>query len=148
MPNPFRYSYQTFVYIDCDDTAIWDALTDLKNYHHWNPFTPMVETNWKIGDQVILTVQMKAGKKPIKQVEYLTRYDPVAEIGWGMQWGAFLKAERIQQISTDLNGKTSYFTEDIIEGILSPLVHLLYGKSIQSGFNALAKSLKKYLEKS
>jgi hypothetical protein len=148
MSNPFRYSYRALIYIDCDHEDIWNALTDLGNYHIWNPFTPKVETNWQIGDKVILTVQMKEGKKPIKQIEYITRYDAVTELAWGMKWGIFLKAERVQQISIDTNGKTSYFTEDIIEGMLSPIVHLLYGKSIQAGFDALAKSLKKYIEKS
>lgn len=148
MANPFRYSYRAHVYIECEHEDIWNALTDLDNYHLWNSFTPKVETNWILGEKVVLTVQMKKGKKPIKQIEYLTRYTPIDELAWGMNWGIFLKAERVQQISIDVDGKSSYFTEDIIEGILSPIVHQLYGKSIQAGFDALAKSLKKYIEKS
>lgn len=148
MANPFRYSYSALIHIDCEHEDIWNALTDLDNYHLWNPFTPKVETNWQIGEKVVLTVQMKKGKKPIKQIEYLTRYSPNDELAWGMNWSIFLQAERVQQMTLDLNGKMRYFTEDIIEGILSPVVHLLYGKSIQVGFDALAKSLKEYIEKS
>ena len=132
----------------CTQDDIWHALTDLDGYHLWNPFTPKVETNWQVGDPVVLTVRMKKGKKLILQTEYLSRYTPKDEIAWGMQWSIFLKAERVQQISVDTDNTVSYFTEDIIEGMLSPLVHFMYGKSIQDGFDALADSLKKYLEKS
>jgi hypothetical protein len=148
MANPFRNSYRALVNIKCTQEDIWYALTDLDSYHLWNPFTPKVETNWKIGEPVVLTVQMKKGKKPIRQVEYLTRYTPNDELAWGMKWSIFLKAERVQQIIIDTNGNASYFTEDIIQGVLSPIVHLFYGKAIQNGFVALANSLKKYLEKS
>jgi len=57
-----------------------------------------------------------------------------------------LKAERVQRLSENNNGTIQYITEDVIEGFLSPLVHFLYGKHIQSGFNSLAKSLKNYIE--
>lgn len=148
MSNPFRYSYRAQIYIDCKHEDIWYALTDLENYHIWNPFTPKIETNWKIREPVLLTVQMKKGRNSIKQTEYLSRLNPPDEVAWGMKWSIFLKAERVQRLSSDENGDTLYFTEDIIEGMLSPIVHLMYGKSIQKGFEALAKSLKKYMDQS
>jgi len=148
MTHPFRYSYKAEIAINANKDIIWKALTDLENYPLWNPFTPKVETNWKIGEPVLLTVQMKKDTSSIKQTEYLSRLNPPDELAWGMKWGVFLKAERVQRLSIDDDGNTVYFTEDIIEGMLSPIVHLVYGKSIQTGFDALAKALKKYMEKS
>jgi hypothetical protein len=120
-------------------------LTDLNSYHLWNPFTPKVKTTWKIGDPVYLTVQMKKGK-PIQQKEYLSRFHPENEFAWGMKWGLFLKAERVQKLIDHDHDKTIYFTEDVIEGPLSPIVNMIYGKSIQQGFDALAQGLKKQME--
>jgi len=144
--NPFKYSYKTSALIVGEKEIIWQVLTDLDSYHLWNPFTPKVETSWAIGEKVILTVQMKKGKKSIMQTEILYLLNPPDELAWGMNWGLLLQAERIQRLTTHTNGNTQYFTEDIIKGLLSPVVHLMYGKSIQKGFNSVAESLKKYIE--
>lgn len=146
MGNPFKYSYKTALHIEAKKEKIWNILTNLDSYPEWNPFTTKVETNWNIGDQVKLTVQMNAGKIPIIQKETLSRFNPMDEISWGMNWGFFLKAERVQRLSTAEHGNTLYFTEDTIKGLLSPIVHALYGRSIQDGFDALAQSLKNFVE--
>ncbi|MCG8308850.1 MAG: SRPBCC domain-containing protein [Cytophagales bacterium] len=146
MANPFRNSYKASVRINAEKEYVWDILTDLGLYELWNPFTPKIETVWKLHEKVILTVQMKKDRKPIRQVEYLLRFDPPLELAWGMNWGFLLKAERIQRLRTDRDGYTEYFTEDIIAGLLSPIVHLIYGRSIQNGFEILAKGLKRFAE--
>jgi len=147
MASPFRFSYSAKVIIESEKELVWNALTDLENYHLWNPFTPKVTTNWVIGDPVILTVQMKGGKSPIRQKEYITKFDPKKEFAWGMRWSFLLKAERVQKLTAPTDGETIYYTQDIIEGFLSPIVHILYGHHIQSGFNKMSLALKKHLEK-
>ena len=146
MKNPFKYKYKAEIEINASPEFIWEVLKDHPNYHLWNPFTPNLETDWKIGGKVVLTVNMKKGRKPILQTEYLSLLNPPIELAWGMNWGIFLKAERIQRLIPMQSGTTRYFTEDIIEGMLSPVVHLMYGKSIQNGFNQVAQSLKRYVE--
>ena len=70
MANPFRYSYKTQIVISSQKDLVWKSLIDLENYHLWNPFTPKVETNWKIGE-------------------------PVRRAGWGRPWLAgWAKLER------------------------------------------------------
>ena len=147
MQKLFKYSYKAEIEIEAKPEAIWKALKDLQSYHLWNPFTPKIETDWKLGSKVLLTVNMKKGSKAIIQTEYLTRLDPPYEFAWGMNWGFLLKAERVQKLVRSSDGKTKYFTEDIIHGLLSPIVHLIYGKSIQNGFEQVADSLKKYVER-
>lgn len=147
MQHPFRYSYRAEIEIHEKKEKIWAVLTDLDRYSKWNPFTPKIETDWQIGHEVLLTVNMKNDKKSIKQKEVLTRWNPPDELAWGMNWSIFLRAERVQRLTTT-NGSTNYFTEDIIEGVLSPIVHLIYGKYIRHGFEKVAVSLKKYIENS
>lgn len=147
MGRIFSYSYTAEITIEASVSTVWSVLTDLKNYHHWNAFTPKIETNWEIGEKVLLTVQMKNRKTPILQKERLRVLSPPFTIIWGINWGIFLKAERVQQLTEISGEQTNYFTEDKIHGFVAPLVHLLYGKSIQSGFRAVVEGLKKYAEK-
>ena len=144
----FEKRYTASSIIKSDLKTVWDILYNLDDYHAWNPFTPKIETDWEIGSKVTLTVNMKTGKTPIIQTDYLTKLNPQNEIAWGMKWTGFLKAERIQRLTSLHDSKIQYFTEDVITGILSPLVHILYGKNILRGFEQVADSLKTYAEKS
>ncbi len=146
MGNPFKKNYTAEIEINATNHIIWKVLMDTPNYHLWNSFTPKIELEWKIGSKVVMTVNMKKGKKPIRQTEYLLKLNPPFEFSWGMNWGIFLKAERIQRLTDLPNGNATYFTEDKIHGLLCPVVHFLYGKSISEGFMSLAKALKKYTE--
>lgn len=148
MGNIFTKKYSSGIIINTNQQALWDILINEKEYHRWNPFTPKIETDWKIGNKVRLTVNMKPGKSPILQTEYLSKLNQPHELAWGMNWGWFLKAERVQQLTKHADGKVTYFTEDVIYGLACPLVHLLYGKHIQNGFEKLAIALKKYAEHS
>jgi len=148
MGNTFRYSYHTELEIPATKETIWKVLTDLESYQKWNPFTLKIETNWELGKPVILTVQMKKDKNPIKQKEYLRLFKPYDAMTWGINWGIFLKAERIQQLTSVSANRTIYYTEDVITGLLAPVVHLLYGKSVQKGFEEVGLSLKKHIENS
>ena len=143
----FIYRYHTEIEIAAKVEQVWDVLNDNENYHEWNTFTPKVETNWQIGHPVLLTVKMRELGKAILQKEFIRRYNPPYEITWGRRWSVFLKAERIQTLTSKGQNVTEYFTEDIIQGPVSPLVHLLYGRSIQAGFERVAKGLKTYVEK-
>ena len=140
-----RYSYKAEVSIKTDIETAWQSLISIENYERWNSFTPMVKTNWEIGSVVHLTVQMQENKSPIIQKEKLLRFEPETEIAWGIDFGPFLKAERVQRITKTSDG-VSYFTEDVIWGLLSPIVNLIYGKHIQKGFERVANGLKSYCE--
>ncbi len=134
--------------IRSDRKSVWSVLNDLAKYHHWNSFTSAVETNWIVGSEVKLTVHMKPGQKTIIQTEFIRNYATGIAMEWGMNWGPFLKAHRIQHLRTIDVDNTEYFTEDAISGWLCPMVHYLYGKNIQSGFERMAAELKHYVEKS
>lgn len=53
---------------------------------------------------------------------------------------------RTQQLIVVNENKTKYINEDVIEGLLSPLVHALYGRWIQKGFDEISLALKNYME--
>ena len=142
----FKYSYKSSIDIKAKKEIVWHVLTELSKYPEWNTFTPEVDTQWQLNEKVVLTVKMNPNKKPIQQIEYLLSYAPTDQLSWGMNWGIFLKAERVQRLTRVDGDETNYFTEDVISGLLSPMVNLIYGKSIQRGFDQVAKGLKRHCE--
>jgi len=142
----FSKKYQAQIEIHSTVDRLWGVLMDLDQYGSWNPFTIQVETDWQPGSRVLLIVQMRENRKPIRQVEYLTRLNPKQELAWGMNWGIWLKAERTQRIVRVSSTTVRYETEDRLRGLLCPLVHLLYGRHIQNGFEKMAAALKNHIE--
>ena len=47
---------------------VWGVLTGLEQYAEWNPFTPQVRTDFKIGSPVYLKVRMGPVKKRCMKV--------------------------------------------------------------------------------
>lgn len=145
--NLFRYSYKSEVEINATQEAIWQVLKNTRSYHEWNPFTPVIDATWNIGDPVILSVKMKPSQPPMIRKEFLTAFEPMFKMAWGFSWGWMLRAERTQKLIIIDDHTTRYSNEDIITGPVSPLVHLLYGRYIQAGFDAISASLKNFMEK-
>ena len=46
----------------------------------------------------------------------------------------------------DGGARTLYTSEDVMTGLLRPLVLLLYGDAVRSGFEAMAAALKAHVE--
>ena len=142
----FLKRYSSEIEIKATRDHVWSILTDNEKYYQWNTFTTSVDLNWEIGSKVKMKVNMKPGQKPINQTEYLCIYEAPNQIAWRMNWGFMLKAIRTQELVETQDEKVKYITIDTISGMLTPLVHLLYGKHIQNGFDRVAHELKTYAE--
>jgi hypothetical protein len=130
--------------IDAPIEQVWSILLDLERYAEWNPFTPRIDATLVVGEPVVLHVAMKPGRKRLVQREQCSANDPVGfELGWGMTMGApwLLRANRVQRLTRRPDGGTHYFTEDVFDGALVPLVMALYGADIQRGFEGVARAL-------
>jgi uncharacterized protein YndB with AHSA1/START domain len=142
----FRFSYKSETEINATQQTVWKALVDSPSYPKWNPFTVNIQTSWTIGQPVSLTVQMKPNRKPMVQTEYLSVFQQPERLAWGFSYGWMLRAMRTQQLIIVDENKTKYINEDIIEGLLSPIVHVFYGRWIQKGFDDISLALKNYME--
>jgi len=147
MSSLFSKKYSTSIQITAPKEKVWYVLDDFDNYHAWNSFTIAIDTNRSIGTKVRLTVQMILHKNPIVQTEYVRNFYSLEAMDWGMDWGPFLRARRIQRLKKISPSITEYSTEDRIWGLLCPVVHWLYGEHIQAGFERMAGDLKQYSEK-
>lgn len=141
----FHRQYQAIIDIQVPSSSVWTILKDTSKYGEWNTFTQKVDLRWELKSPVKMQVVMEVGKSPIQQTEYLTQYQEGRLIAWGMNWWPFLKAERLQTLSEIPEG-CRYETIDTISGPLTPIVHMIYGRRIQAGFDRVCQGLKKYAE--
>ena len=135
---------ETEILIQADIDEIWQILTDFDKYSQWNKFCPEIKTTGKIGDPLDMKVFLKANK-PTFQREFISENAPY-ELGWGLNWGIFLKSHRLQRLELLENALVKYYTYDKLWGLLTPLVSWLYADAILKGFELTAKCLKKYVE--
>lgn len=126
--------------------VVWDVLVSLDSYGDWNPFTYRVESSLVVGEPVVLFV--KLGQYKRRQVEYVKLVESPTKLGWGMTMlhPALLKAYRIQCLEPINKNSCRYFTNDTLEGLLTPLVVKLFGRSMEDGFNEMSVALKEYAE--
>ena len=135
---------ETEILIKADIDKLWKILTDYERYGEWNKFCPIAETTGKTGDPLKMTVYLRKGK-PTVQTETMKENKPY-KLGWGLNWGIFLKSHRLQTLEVIENGLVRYYTYDKLWGLLTPLVSFLYAKAIKEGFELTAKCLKEYAE--
>jgi hypothetical protein len=66
---------------------------------------------------------------------------PVRRLCWGMTIGPLLMANRSQWLIALGEGRTLYRTDDVLTGMLTPVVRTLYGRGMQEGFDAVCRGL-------
>jgi hypothetical protein len=137
---------QSEILINAPKELVWQILMDRDNYNLWNPFTPKIETNFEIGTDIILHVNMNPGKKLLLQKEQILWVKDNESVAWGIPGPLPVKTERAQNIIAISPEQTQYITYDKFWGPLVPLVIWLYGKKIQAGFDSVAAGLKTYAE--
>ena len=135
------------VTIEAPVEVVWGVLTDVANYAEWNPFTPSVKTDLQLGSPVHMLVTMGAYRLP--QTEIVCALEPPTLLAWRTVIGArfLLHALREQRLEVVNAGTTCrYVTTDEFNGLLVPLVALLFGGFVRRGFNSVALGLKSRAE--
>ena len=138
-----RRAFRAEVEIDASPERVWEVLVDLERYPEWNPFTIAVRSSLVEGEPVDLTVRMSRLGITIEQREHIREVRPARRLRWGMKLGApwLISGERDQRLEPLEPGRTRYVTEDVIAGVLSPLVFLLFAGSLEEGFREMARAL-------
>lgn len=134
------------VTIDAPIETAWRVLAAVEDYGAWNPFTPSVKTDLKMGSRVDMRVQM--GPIRIKQTEVVCAVEPPRLLAWYTTMGArfLLHAVREQRLEALGDSQCRYVTTDAFTGLLTPLVILVAGRTVERGFNSVAQGLKQRAE--
>jgi hypothetical protein len=122
-------------------SAVWDVLVDFPRYPEWNPFTVGVQTSGRVGDPVLLDVQL--GERRLSMRERMRVYEPGRRIGWGLRilGGTLLDCTRVQELEDLGDGRTRYVCHESFRGLLVPLFFNRYRGAMERGFTAAGESL-------
>lgn len=139
-----RRVYAASIDIEAPPARVWKVLVDLERYPAWNPFTIAICSTLREGEAVDLTVRMSRLGRTVQQREHVREVREGERIRWGMKLLArwLLSGERDQRLERLGEGRTRYVSEDVIAGALAPLVWLIFGPSLNDGFESMARALK------
>ncbi|MDG1483564.1 MAG: SRPBCC domain-containing protein [Myxococcota bacterium] len=126
--------YTASVDIAAPASAAWSVLTDFADYGAWSPMTPGVSGELSVGSAVRLTVRLHG--LTMRQRLTITAIAPPHQLVWvldiGLPW--LIRAERTQTITAIRSDRCRYETTDRIRGLLAPVVELMMGRALRSGF--------------
>ncbi|MDB4929178.1 MAG: hypothetical protein JWM10_1662 [Myxococcaceae bacterium] len=142
--------------------AVWAVLRDLAAYPEWNPLNRSVSPATAArGDKVVLGISWGPYQRDgtpvgvhtlpiaLHNTELLTIDQPGEALGWADDLGRVLhRAERVQYLTPLPDGRTLYRTEEVMVGLLSPLIGRAFRARILSGFAASGSALKRRVEQS
>ena len=132
--------------IDAPVGLVWEVLTDVERYGEWNPFTPQVRTDFRIGSPAHLLVRM--GPAEVRFTETVSAFEAPRLIAWGKAFGArwLLAAMRAQHLEPAGATSCFYHNTDRMTGVLAPLVLLCFGGFMRAGFTDVGEGVKRRSE--
>jgi len=130
---------------NADPDTVWNALTDFQNYSAWNDFCPRVQAEFRVGGKIVMKVRLRRNWPMVRQTERFRFIEPKHRLVYGISYGFLLYTERIQELKRTENGATAYSSVITMRGWLAPLVHVLFAKPIQAGFERSIAGLKDHL---
>lgn len=136
--------------IEAPAARVWRVLTDLEGYPAWNPFTVSMQSGLVVGGPIDMRVRMSRWRLTISQRETVREVrPPEGEREGRLVWGATMPgiiAERVQTVTALGPARARYVTEDTIEGWLAGVSFALFGRSLEDGFEGVARELKRRSE--
>ena len=136
------------VEINAPASLVWEVLTDLENYPHWNSFCFSARCGMQINDLVeMLTRHPDTGETwPVN--EYLVACEPELLLSWEQRPVPENKdaARRDQYVQAIDANRCTYFTTDQFLGINADTIMAEHGAWVKKAFDQVAHDLKKRAE--
>ena len=136
------------VEINAPASLVWEVLTDLDNYKHWNSFCFSARCGMQINDLVeMLTRHPDTGETwPVN--EYLVACEPELLLSWEQRPVPENKdaARRDQYVEALDANRCTYFTTDQFLGINADTIMAEHGAWVKRAFDQVARDLKKRAE--
>jgi len=134
-------AFEASIVINAPAEAIWDVLTDVKNFPEWEPNVTKVEGQAGLGQKITVHTKFSERAFPVTVSEFI----PNSRMVWssGMPLGLFKGARTFTL--TPNNGGIEVKTREEFSGILLPLFKGQIG-DLQPTFDAFAQALKAKVE--
>ena len=136
------------VEINAPASLVWEVLTDLENYPHWNSFCFSARCGMQINDMVeMLTRHPETGETwPVN--EYLVTCEPELLLAWEQRPVPENKdaARRDQYVQAIDANRCTYFTTDQFLGVNADTIMAEHGVWVKKAFDQVARDLKQRAE--
>ncbi|HBH22461.1 MAG TPA: SRPBCC domain-containing protein [Cytophagales bacterium] len=136
--------YHTKIDINASQEKVWNVLTDLKSYSHWNPLVSSITGNLSEGGRIKTTIV------PLQNTfeAVLLSFKENKEIVWkGNQIASFLLAgEHYYRLKESNENITTLEHGEYFTGILSVFISKKLLKKMEKAFVAHNIALKKRIE--
>ncbi len=128
--------------IDAPPEAVWEVLTDLQNFHNWNPFIRKAFGSTELGGTVHVRVKPSL---PIR----LGFHAKVTELveGKHLRWygrvlaGWLARGDHTFDVEPLADNKARFVQRERFGGILPRLAKRLLAREAQRGFEAMNRAL-------
>ncbi len=137
---------ETSIAIDTSVEDVWSALVDFKGYEAWNPLTPRVEGEARVGEVVTLSISLLGLR--MTRLHRISRVESPHMLAWTIEsrLGWWLRGERRQFLEASTEGGCVYKNEEEICGLGSLFVKLFLGKVLRRSLDAVGLGLKRRVE--
>lgn len=136
------------VEVDAPPEVVWSVLTDFGRYGEWNPFIGRCRAELTVGAPIDMSVRQLL-PRPLPMREWIRSVTPGREFGYSMKplpLGA-LRSHRAHTVVPLEGGRTRYESHFELDGWLSPLVGLLFGRGFRRGFPGMTTGVQREAER-
>lgn len=126
--------------------VVWEVITNLDDYPHWNTFVVACESTLEVGTPIIMQVRL-GSSAPRRQTETVQQHLPGELLAYGMKAPLRLLWSKRQHRLTALATNAVHY-ESLFElrGPLSPLVATLLGTQLRRGFAEMTRGIARRAE--
>ena len=136
------------VEINAPASLVWEVLTDLENYRHWNRFCPDIRCGLQLNDLVAMQTRHPITGDVWPVNEYLVAFEPELLLSWEQRPVPENKdaARRDQYIEAIDANRCTYFTTDQFLGLNADTIMREHGAWVKVAFDQVATDLKQRAE--
>ncbi len=134
------------VEINAPADIVWEVITDLPRYGEWNPFVRECESSLQPGEPIVMKV--KIGLMTQTAEEVIQDCKPQSHLSYHMkpiEPGALssFRSHNLESMNTTHSRYHSHFE---LKGWLMPLVRLMMGRNLRTGFVGMTDGIKRRAE--
>lgn len=125
---------------------VWEIVSDLENWARWNPF--MTASGKLAGGEKLQVFMARPGGKKLGIEPAVTMMDEGREFRWKTRtFGGLFRAEHGFRVVPEDTGRCRFEQFEMFGGFLAPAILSRQGKAIETGFQAMNRTLKREAEK-
>ena len=124
---------------------IWEILSDLENWHSWNPYETGVAGALAFGAGISLTEALPGMAERQVQAR-LGDWQPYAQLVWAEKRGFLFNAIRYYEIEELERGNCIVANGVIFSGLRGELFHDKHRKTIRSAYDDISEALRRAAE--